>query len=233
MSGQPIHETHLIHRTNWLRAAVLGANDGILSIASILTGVAAGGATRSNIVLAGVAGLIAGATSMATGEYVSVSSQADIEAADLAKEGHELTHNAYFEEKELAHIYVKRGLDLKLATEVAKQLTAKDALAAHAHDELGISEFSIARPLQAAVSSAVSFTLGAVLPLIAALLAPHHVVVPVVFVCSLVTLIILGAVSARTGGVSMGKPIVRITLWGVFSMALTTVIGRLVGGSIS
>jgi VIT1/CCC1 family predicted Fe2+/Mn2+ transporter len=204
-------EGHRLDRVGWLRAAVLGANDGIVSTASLIIGVAAAAATRDAILVAGVAGLVAGAMSMAAGEYVSVSSQADAEAADLARERLELVEDAAGEHAELASIYRARGLDAATADAVATQLTAKDALGAHARDELGISEFSTARPIQAAFASAAAFTVGAALPLLLAL---------------------LGAVGARAGGASIGKPMLRVTFWGAIAMLITAGIGHLVGGVV-
>lgn len=218
-------ESHLMNRIGWLRAAVLGANDGILSIASIVSGMAAGNAPRSAILLAGLAGLVAGATSMATGEYVSVSSQTDTEDADLAREKRELAHNPEFEHEELAQIYVSRGLELYLAKQVANQLMAHDALGAHARDELGISEITKARPLQAAMASAASFTCGAILPLLIAILSPPTLITWSVTISALVSLAALGAIGARTGGVKVLKPTLRVLFWGTLSLGLTTIVG--------
>lgn len=222
-------ESHLIERIGWLRAAVLGANDGIISTASLIVGVAAAAAQQSDILIAAVAGLIAGAMSMAAGEYVSVSSQSDTELADLARERQELADNIEFEREELADIYVKRGLDKELAREVAEQLMAKDALAAHARDELGISEITTARPVQAALTSAVTFACGAAMPLLAAFLSPLRYAVPVVSVASLVFLAVLGAIGARTGGANIMRATARVTFWGALAMAATAGIGALVG----
>lgn len=223
-----MHESHhLVNRIGWMRAAVLGANDGILSIASILSGVAAGGVSRSAILLAGLAGLVAGAAAMATGEYVSVSSQADTEKADLDRERHELARNPKFELEELAHIYVARGLESSLAHEVAKQLTAHDALGAHARDELGISEIAASRPLQAALTSAASFTCGAALPLLVAVLAPPDFMAWSVKVTSLLCLALLGAFGARVGGVGVWRPTLRVVFWGVLSLAFASLVGSL------
>jgi VIT1/CCC1 family predicted Fe2+/Mn2+ transporter len=222
---------HRSQGTGWLRAAVLGANDGILSTAGLIVGVASAGADRGAILAAGVAGLVAGALSMAAGEYVSVSSQRDAEHADLKMEKLELAADPVGERAELAAIWRKRGLDQELALRVADQLMAKDALAAHARDELGISEISAARPLQAGVASAASFAGGAVLPLAVATLVPHAVdraVVP----ATLVFLAILGAIAARTGGASMAKGALRTLFWGAFAMAATAIIGRLFGAAI-
>jgi VIT1/CCC1 family predicted Fe2+/Mn2+ transporter len=220
-------EPHLVNRIGWLRAAVLGADDGILSIASILTGVAAGGAPRRAILLAGLAGLVAGATSMATGEYVSVSSQADTENADLAREKKELAYNPKYEQEELAQIYVTRGLELSLARQVAAQLTEHDALGAHARDELGISQIAVARPVQAALASAASFTCGAFLPLLTAMIAPPQYLIWSVVITSLSSLALLGALGAKTGGVKILMPTMRVLLWGALSMALTSLVGTL------
>ena len=196
-------EHHLVDRIGWLRAAVLGANDGILSTASLIVGVAAAAATKNAVLVAGVAGLVAGAMSMATGEYVSVSSQSDTEQADLARERNELRDNVEFEKEELAQIYVKRGLELPLARQVAQQLMAKDALTAHAREELGISEITTARPVQAALTSALTFSVGAALPLLMVVISPIGAIVPIVSVASLGFLALLGAVGARAGGAQM------------------------------
>lgn len=222
-------ETHLVNRIGWLRAAVLGANDGILSTASLISGVAAGGMPRSAILLTGLAGLVAGAASMATGEYVSVSSQADTEQADLAREKRELAHNNKFEHEELAQIYVSRGLELSLAREVANQLMAHDALGAHARDELGMSEITAAKPVQAALASAASFTCGALLPLLVVLAAPPALITWSVIAATLVSLAILGALGAKTGGVKILRPTLRVLLWGALSLGLTTLVGVLFG----
>ena len=224
-------EAHLVARIGWLRAAVLGANDGILSTASLVVGVAAASSGRAEIILAGLAGLVAGAMSMAAGEYVSVSSQADTEKADLAKETRELREMPEAELEELTDIYVKRGLDHALASEVARQLTAHDALAAHARDELGISEVLAARPVQAALTSAATFAVGAALPLLAAVLSPLNVLIPVVSAASLVFLAVLGAIGARTGGAGGLRGAVRVAFWGAAAMALTAAIGHLFGTS--
>ena len=225
-------ETHLVQRIGWLRAAVLGANDGIVSTASLLAGVAASGAGRPAVLVAGVAGLVAGAMSMAAGEYVSVSSQADTEAADLSRERGELAANPAAEHEELAGIYVKRGLDLNLARQVARSLMAHDALAAHAHDELGISEATTARPIQAAITSALTFTTGAAAPLLTALVAPAAELTVIVSAASLVFLAILGALGARAGGASVWKATLRVTFWGALAMAVTAGIGALVGTAV-
>lgn len=222
-------ENHLVSRIGWLRAAVLGANDGIVSTASLVVGVAAAAAGKPEILLAGFAGLAAGALSMAAGEYVSVSSQADTEQADLAREKRELVEQPEFELDELTAVYAGRGLDPELAREVARQLTAKDALAAHARDELGISELTTARPLQAAFASAVTFTLGAALPLAVAFLVPLAMLTPSVVAASLVSLALLGALGARAGGAPVVKSIVRVTFWGALAMAVTAGVGALFG----
>lgn len=225
--GQP--ERHLVQRIGWLRAAVLGANDGIVSTASLIVGVASGHGSKGAILLAGAAGLVAGAMSMAAGEYVSVSSQADTENADLARERKELAADPEGEERELAGIYAQRGLDRQLARKVARELMDKDALAAHARDELGISAIVKARPLQAGLTSAVTFTAGAVLPLAAVALSPRELVVPTVAVTSLVYLAILGMIGARTGGAGILRPTIRVTFWGAVAMAVTAGIGLLFG----
>ncbi len=224
-------ENHRTQRIGWLRAAVLGANDGIVSTASLVVGVAAAESSRANILVAGVAGLVAGAMSMAAGEFVSVSSQSDTEKADLAREREELLTEPESELDELTKIYVDRGLDRALARHVAEQLTAHDALEAHARDELGISEITTARPVQAALSSAGSFTVGAALPLLVALLAPVSAVIPAVFLASLLFLAVLGGASAHAGGAGRGTAALRVTLWGALAMALTAAAGALFGGA--
>lgn len=223
------HEMHKSHRVGWLRAAVLGANDGIVSTASLIIGVAAASATQENILLAGVAGLVAGAMSMAAGEYVSVSSQSDTENADLALEKKSLENDIEFEKDELAKIYQNRGLELNLAKEVAKQLMAHDALGAHARDEIGISEIVSARPVQAAFYSAVTFTIGASLPLLVAWIITGVYLIPAVAVLSLVFLALLGAIAARTGGASIIVGALRVTFWGALAMGLTAAVGRIFG----
>jgi len=222
-------EHHRIHRIGWLRAAVLGANDGIVSTASLIIGVAAAGATQESILLAGVAGLVAGAMSMAAGEYVSVSSQADTERADLELEKLSLEHDFEHETVELAHIYEGRGLEPELARTVSEQLMAHDALGAHARDEIGISVHDNTNPTQAAVSSAAAFFIGAALPLLIAWLAPGPRLMIVVAASSLVFLAILGAMAARTGGASIAVGTIRVTFWGALAMALTFGVGRLFG----
>ncbi|MGF6711478.1 VIT1/CCC1 family predicted Fe2+/Mn2+ transporter [Luteibacter sp. W1I16] len=223
-------ERHRIDRIGWLRAAVLGANDGILSTASLLVGVAsAGQAGPGDIMIAGVAGLVAGAMSMAAGEYVSVRSQADSEKAELALESRELREDPRGEHKELTEIYVRRGLDRELADRVAEQLMAHDALEAHARDELGLSVTMAARPLQAAAASALSFASGALLPILAAAFSAREAVTMVTVAVSLAALAILGAVSAWTGGANIGRGVIRVVFWGAAAMALTAAVGRLFG----
>ncbi len=226
-------ERHRTDRIGWLRAAVLGANDGIVSTASLVLGVAAANAARGDVLIAGVAGLVAGAMSMAAGEYVSVRSQADTEAADLARERAELAADAEAEHRELAGIYVKRGLEPSLAEKVAVQLMAHDALGAHSRDELGISEALTARPIQAALASAGSFTAGAVLPLLVVLIAPRGALTFGVAASSLVFLAALGAVAARTGGASPATGAWRVTFWGALAMAITAAVGALFGVAAS
>jgi VIT1/CCC1 family predicted Fe2+/Mn2+ transporter len=222
-------EEHRTDRIGWLRAAVLGANDGILSTASLVVGVAAANAGRNEVLIAGVAGLVAGAMSMAAGEYVSVSSQADTEQADLARERAELATMPASELAELTAIYRARGLDEALARQVATQLMAKDALTAHARDELGISEITIARPVQAALASAATFAAGAALPLLVVLVAPPPSLVYAVAITSLFFLATLGALAARAGGAPIGKAALRVTFWGALAMLLTALVGRLFG----
>jgi VIT1/CCC1 family predicted Fe2+/Mn2+ transporter len=230
MSRLRLHpENHLVDRIGWLRAAVLGANDGIVSTASLIVGVAAAAAAQNDVLLAGIAGLVAGALSMAAGEYVSVSSQSDTERADLDRERKELAQHPELELDELAGFYVKRGVEPELARQVAAQLMAKDALTAHARDELGISEITTARPVQAALTSAGAFTAGAAMPLLAAVLTPAGALVPVVAGASLACLALLGAVGARMGGAGALRATVRVTFWGALAMTLTAGIGRLFG----
>jgi len=230
MSRLRLHpENHLVARVGWLRAAVLGANDGIVSTASLVVGVAAAAATRNDVLLAGVAGMVAGAMSMAAGEYVSVSSQSDTEQADLARERKELQENVAFERDELAEIYVQRGLDRVLARQVAEQLMAKDALTAHARDELGISEITTARPVQAALTSAAAFSIGAAMPLLMVVLSPANALVPIVATASLGFLATLGAIGAKAGGANILRATARVTFWGALAMALTAGIGRIFG----
>lgn len=222
-------ETHLVARIGWLRAAVLGANDGLVSTASLIVGVAAASAGKGDILIAGMAGLAAGAMSMAAGEYISVSSQHDTEQADLNRERRELSESPDSEIIELASIYEKRGLSADLAKQVAEQLTAKDALAAHARDELGISEQTTARPVQAALTSAATFMVGAVLPLLVVALVPVGVLVPAVSVASLLFLAVLGAVGAKAGGAKILRATARVTFWGAFALLVTALIGKLFG----
>lgn len=229
--GKP-PETHAVERIGWLRAAVLGANDGIVSTASLIVGVAASSADKGPILIAGVAGLVAGAMSMAAGEYVSVSSQADTESADLARETKELAEQPEFELAELTGIYRARGLDEALARQVAEALTANDALAAHARDELGLAEMHRARPVQAALTSAATFAVGAGLPLLAALLLPLGSLAIGVSLAALVFLMLLGAVGARAGGAPIGRSVLRVAFWGVLAMAATYAIGSLFGTSV-
>jgi VIT1/CCC1 family predicted Fe2+/Mn2+ transporter len=222
-------EFHLTHRVGWLRAAVLGANDGLLSTASLIVGVAAAEASRSSVLVAGAAGLVAGAMSMAAGEYVSVSSQSDTERADLERERVELATDSEHELAELASIYVERGLDQGVADQVARQLMEKDALGAHARDELGISETFSARPVQAALASAATFAAGAAMPLLVVLAVPHNWIAWTVSGSSMIFLAILGALSAYAGGAPVLRSIVRVTFWGALAMALTAGVGALVG----
>jgi len=227
----PNRERTLTEGIGWLRAAVLGANDGIVSTASLIVGVAAAAQGRGEILVVGVAGLVAGAMSMAAGEYVSVSSQADTERADLARETAELETQPESELDELAGIYAARGVEPALARTVAAQLMAKDALGAHARDELGISEMTTARPIQAALTSALTFAAGAALPLVAAVVAPSAVIVPAVSVASLLFLALLGGIGARAGGAPITKAVARVTFWGAIAMALTAGVGAVFGVS--
>lgn len=232
MSSHHHSEHHNVHRLGWLRASVLGANDGIVSVSSLVLGVAAGHADSKSVVLAGFAGLVAGALSMAAGEYVSVSSQADTERADLAAERREIAAHPEAEHAELTEIYVERGLEWPMASEVATQLMAHDALGAHARDELGLSDSTAARPLQAALASAAAFAMGAAVPLVVVLLvAPAEVMVSV-SVSVLIALVLLGGMSARAGGSNVIKAAARVTLWGALAMALTAAAGNLVGAAI-
>ena len=226
------YERHLVARIGWLRAAVLGANDGIVSTASLIVGVAAASAKPSDILIAGAAGLVAGAMSMAAGEYVSVSSQSDTEKADLARERLELATDEAAERQELAQIYMARGLDAETAQKVALQLMAKDALGAHAREELGISEITTARPIQAALTSAATFTTGAAMPLVIAAFVPGPALPLAVSAASLGFLAILGMVGARAGGADPWRAALRVTFWGALAMALTAGIGRLVGTAV-
>lgn len=222
-------ESHLVSRIGWLRAAVLGANDGIVSTASLIVGVAAASAATSDVLIAGVAGLVAGAMSMAAGEYVSVSSQADTEKADLAREKAELSSQPESEHEELTRIYIARGVEAALARQVADQLMAKDALGAHARDELGISEVTIAHPIQAALTSATTFSVGAAMPLAMVLLMPRSLLTAGVSIASLVFLALLGGIGARAGGANIVRATLRVTFWGALAMALTAGIGAIFG----
>jgi len=226
-------ERHKTERIGWLRAAVLGANDGIVSTASLIIGVAAAGANSHSVLLAGLAGLVAGAMSMAAGEYVSVFSQADTEKAELEREKRELEVDDEGERMELAGIYVSRGLEPKLARQVADQLMAHDALAAHARDELGITEVMSARPLQAAGFSAMSFSIGASLPLLSSVIAAGPWMITIVALCSLLFLAVLGAIAARAGGASIFKGSVRVLFWGAMAMLATDIVGRIFGTAVS
>jgi len=225
-------ESHLMERIGWLRAAVLGANDGIISTASLILGVASAAASRNDVLLTGIAGLVAGAMSMAAGEYVSVSSQSDTENADIARERRELSDNPQFEKEELAQIYVARGVEAGLARQVAQQLMTRDALSAHARDELGISQITAARPVQAALASAATFSIGAAAPLGLVLVSPANWLLSVVSIGSLGFLAALGMIGARAGGADILKPTIRVTFWGAFAMALTAGIGALVGKAV-
>jgi VIT1/CCC1 family predicted Fe2+/Mn2+ transporter len=230
MENPSLHrEKHRAERIGWLRAAVLGANDGIVSTASLLVGVAAAEPTRSAVILAGVAGLAAGAMSMAAGEYVSVSSQADTELADRSRERRELAEQPELELAELERIYVERGLTESVAKQVARQLTEHGALEAHLRDELGLSKTLAARPVQAALASAGTFALGAALPLLVASIAPPTTLVAAVSIASLLSLALLGAISAAAGGSPLVRPTLRVCLWGALAMALTAIVGRLAG----
>jgi VIT1/CCC1 family predicted Fe2+/Mn2+ transporter len=225
-------ENHLVSRVGWLRAAVLGANDGIVSTASLIVGVAAANGAASNVLVAGVAGLVAGAMSMAAGEYVSVSSQSDTERADLDRERGELATQPDFERQELADLYVSRGVQPALALEVADQLMARDALGAHARDELGISEVTTARPIQAALASAAAFSVGAAMPLAMVLISPAAWLAETVSIASLLFLAVLGAIGAKAGGANVPRATVRVTFWGAAAMALTAGIGAVVGTAV-
>ena len=225
-------ENHLVERIGWLRAAVLGANDGIVSTASLIVGVASANAAASDVLVSGIAGLVAGAMSMAAGEYVSVSSQSDTEEADIVRETKELATQPELERGELQQIYVRRGLDESLALRVADQLMAKDALGAHALDELGISHVTAARPVQAALTSAFTFAVGAAMPLAMVLASPVQYLVPAVSVASLLFLALLGAIGARAGGANVIKATARVTFWGALAMAATAGIGALVGTAV-
>ncbi|CAI1993013.1 VIT family [Serratia quinivorans] len=222
-------ERHSIEKIGWLRAAVLGANDGIVSTASLLLGVASANVTHQSILLTGIAGLVAGAMSMATGEYVSVSSQADTEKAALAEEQAELDADFQGEFRELTAIYVHRGLDVALAKQVAEKLMSHDALAAHAREELGISEITTARPLQAALTSAASFSTGAILPLLVAAIVPAQWAIPTIAFSALISLAILGGIAAKAGGAPIGPGIIRITFWSALAMGVSSGVGALFG----
>ena len=223
---------HYIRRSNWLRAAVLGANDGIISIASLAIGVASAGTTREPILLATLAGLVAGALSMAAGEYVSVSSQTDIEKADIEREKEELANNPVEEQDILAAIYEQRGLSKSTAQQVALELTQADALGTHIRDELGINEISQAKPIQAALASGAAFTVGGLLPLVVILLAPLSTILYFLYGFTILALIILGTVAAKTGGSSIPKAIVRIVIWGSIAMGLSALVGYLFGVNV-
>jgi VIT1/CCC1 family predicted Fe2+/Mn2+ transporter len=225
-------ERHRTDRIGWLRAAIMGANDGIVSTASLVVGVAAAQAKAGDILVAGVAGLVAGAMSMAAGEYVSVSSQSDTERADLDRERKELTTDGESEQNELAAIYVKRGVDPAMAAQVAHQLMAHDALAAHARDELGISDMTTARPVQAALASAATFAIGAALPLATVVMAPPAVLIPAVIGTSIVFLAVLGGFGAHAGGAPVTRAAIRVTFWGALAMALTAGVGALFGAVV-
>ena len=219
------HEVHFSHRMGWLRAAVLGANDGIISVASLIVGVAASGTNGNALLLTGIAGLVAGAVSMAAGEYVSVQSQADTEKADLQKEALELKRNPDFELNELKQIYIERGLHPELALEVARQLSQHDALHAHARDEIGISEISSARPVQAALASAASFTIGAIFPILAMVLSPADLGRQAVFIVTCIALLLLGGLASYAGGASLIRGALRVLCWGLLAMLCTHLIG--------
>lgn len=223
----PPPEHHYTNRSGWLRAAVLGANDGLLSVASLLVGVSAASFERSQLLLTGVAGIVAGAMSMAAGEYVSVSSQADSEAADLAREKRELDVHPEHERRELIGIYIRRGLSRDLAAQVADALSEHDQLAAHARDELGITDTSAARPVQAALASAASFVAGGIAPLLAILLAPAGAALPTLVVVTILALAMLGAAGARAGGAGLARGAIRVVVWGSLAMAITFAAGRL------
>jgi VIT1/CCC1 family predicted Fe2+/Mn2+ transporter len=225
-------EAHRAHRIGWLRAAVLGANDGTISVSSLVVGVAAAGSTQSSILLTGVAGLVAGAMSMAAGEYVSVKSQADTENADLARERRELEEEPARELAELTAIYINRGLDKALARRVSEQLTASDALGAHARDELGITETLRARPIQAALASTGAFAVGAAIPTVTAAIAPVTRIVEISAAVTIATLLVFGATAAYAGGASLSKGAIRVAFWGALAMALTAGVGKLVGAAL-
>ena len=225
-------ENHLVKRIGWLRAAVLGANDGIVSTSSLMVGVASASGTHSDTMIAGIAGIVAGAMSMVAGEYVSVSSQSDTEQSDLNRERTELATDPDAELAELANIYVGRGIEPELAREVARQLMKKDALAAHARDELGISEITTTQPIQAAFTSAATFTVGALLPLLTAMICPQSYLIPAVAIASLLFLGLLGAIGAHAGGANILKATARVTFWGALAIALTASIGHIFGTTL-
>lgn len=227
MSYSQHPEQHFIHRTGWLRASVLGANDGIISVTSLVMGMAASGASTHTLLITCIAGLISGATSMAAGEYISVKSQADIEEADLKFEAQELDHNPHLELKELTQIYIHRGLSPELAHEVAVQLTAKDALAAHARDEIGIVDATSAKPIQAALYSALSFSIGALFPTLSILFTPEQYIESSVIIVGVISLALLGALSSYYAGTSLWKGSLRVTMWGILAMAFSSWIGSL------
>lgn len=226
------HEVHFSHRMGWLRASVLGANDGIISVSSLIIGVAASGATHQTILVTGIAGLVSGAISMAAGEYVSVKSQADIEEADLKKEAIELKRNPDFELKELTHIYIERGLKPELAHEVAVQLMDKDALQAHARDEIGISDIASARPIQAALSSAAAFSAGAAFPVLTILLSATAYLQYSIAIVTCLALLLLGGLASYAGGASITKGALRVVFWGIIAMLCTKLIGSLFGANL-
>jgi vacuolar iron transporter family protein len=232
MSRFPHSETHMVHRIGWLRAAVLGANDGLVSTSSLVVGVAAAGSGKPEVLIAGLAGLVAGAMSMAAGEYVSVSSQTDAEQADIARETRELADTPVAELEELTQIYVARGLDRDLAAKVADQLTDRDALGTHARDELGISDTVTALPIQAAVVSALTFAVGAVIPLIVVLMAPAAQITVLVAASTLLALAVLGASGASAGGAALARGAARVTLWGALAMAATAAVGMIFGVTV-
>ncbi len=232
MSRLSHSEIHMVHRIGWLRAAVLGANDGIVSTSSLVVGVAAAGTGRTEVLIAGLAGLVAGAMSMAAGEYVSVSSQTDAEKADLAREKKELAETPDAELEELTRIYQARGLTRDLAEQVAVQLTERDALGSHARDELGISETVTAHPIQAALVSAMTFAVGAVVPLLVAMLAPPAQIVPFVAIATLLSLAILGGLGATAGGAGILRGAVRVPFWGALAMAATALVGSIFGVTV-
>lgn len=227
------HERHYVSRAGWLRAAVLGANDGLLSTSSVVVGVAAASASASHILLTGVASLVAGSMAMAAGEYVSVSSQSDAEKSDLSREARELENDRDHEERELAAIYARRGVDDALALQVARQLMAKDALGAHARDELGIHETSTANPVQAAVASAISFAAGAFAPLLTTATVPHDMLIPSIFVSSILVLALLGAAGARAGGAPITRAVLRVVFWGAIAMGVTAGAGYVFNTSVA